>query len=64
VPRIGCGGGGVVVVVVNTATNNTWMATGIKASCKHKTELYLTSRDDHEPLQAILQSFVKCHFGS
>jgi hypothetical protein len=35
--------------VKNTATNNTWMTTGIKTSCKHKTELYLTSRDSHEP---------------
>jgi hypothetical protein len=33
----------------NTATNNTWMTTGIKTSCKHKTDLYLTSRDSHDP---------------
>jgi hypothetical protein len=48
----------------NTAINNTWMTTGIKTTCKHTRELHLTSRDSNEPLQATLQSFVKCHFGS
>jgi hypothetical protein len=25
------------------------MTTGVKTSCKHKRELYLTSRDSHDP---------------
>jgi hypothetical protein len=33
----------------NTAKNNTWMTTGIKTSCKHKRELYLMGRDNHDP---------------
>jgi hypothetical protein len=31
----------------NTATKNTWMTTG--KTCKHKKELYLTSRNSHDP---------------
>jgi hypothetical protein len=35
--------------VRKTTKNNTWMTTGIKTSCKHKRELYLTSRDSNDP---------------
>jgi hypothetical protein len=31
------------------------MTTGIKTSCKHKRELYLISRDSHDPK-------LKCHY--
>jgi hypothetical protein len=31
------------------------MTTGIKASCKHKREFYLTSRNSHDPK-------LKCHY--
>jgi hypothetical protein len=37
------------------AKNNTWMTTGIEISCKHKRELYMTSRDSHDPN-------LKCHY--
>jgi hypothetical protein len=39
----------------NTATANTWMTTGIRTSYKHKRELYLTSRNSHDPR-------LKCHY--
>jgi hypothetical protein len=35
--------------IKNTTKHSTWMTMGIKTSCKHKRELYLSSRDSNVP---------------